>query len=155
MENKVDELFTAQERTLLGPVNTAFLKGEFVCPFDEMIEENEAPIGVLTSYEKAIVVTMQGLIDRHKQAVHDDNTNDKMFLKKVDIEFYKKLLWSSICSRFAKELETSDGLCLRKDWVITSRNKQEDRLFGQEWIAVYLAESDRCEGCPLAESCHS
>ena len=147
----MEELIAAQNGTLLGHVNEAFLKGEFVCPFDEKIGENETPIGVLISYERAIVVAMQQLIDSHNQAVRNHETNDKMFLKKGDKEFYTKLLWSSICSRF--ELETSAELCLREDWVITSKNKQEDMTFGHEWMAVYSIRLGQCEECLLAGIC--
>lgn len=123
MENHYKKLIEAQNLTLMGRINAAFFKGEFVCPFIKDAEEDEHIIGFMSDYEKAVATVSQGLIDLHKKGETSDAEDYPNLIK-----WYGDFLWEMILIRFRNEY-VSYSICLRNNWQITAKPRPRGVIY--------------------------
>ena len=125
---ELSELIEAQQQTSLGLVNEIFLKGEFVCPIEDEVDEEagEAVIGELVDYEKAIYLAGKQVAARNNQAVAEADENEtevdvlQVSLNKSAHKVYGNFLWDSVNSRLGEVAMSSSSIGVRKDWKVVS-----------------------------------
>lgn len=123
MDNKL--LQELQKDTPFGLVNEIFAKGEFVCPVEDEIAENEELAGELTDYEKAIYLARDqngdefNALKRQTESFNDD-VKQKLAVLDQSHDCLDRAFWASVNLRLADKLKKGSGVGVRKDWKIVS-----------------------------------
>lgn len=128
-----------QKDTPFGLVNEIFTKGEFVCPVEDEIAENENLAGELTDYEKAIYLARDKRMDEcnalTKEVIANEDFDDvekthRVAILKKSADCLNDAFWASVYQRLADKLRERSSVGVRKDWKVVSFEAPASRPSG-------------------------
>ena len=122
---KKEDIFEAQAKTLLGPVNEIFLSEKFT-DADEKIGEKETIIGELFPYEKALFTRRGQITSEHNDLVIKGLAGDQSVIPEIksmkkEHELISKLLWLMVHNRL--DDTGNSGIWLRQGYKIVKKEE--------------------------------
>lgn len=145
------DLFAAQKDSILSLINDILVKGELVCPIEDVVcVESEEVIGELTDYEKAIYLARNVAADQFNAMAEEisseveKNPESEPDIKKLERqksvhELLNQLFWENIRFRLNGKNTTSVGI--RQDWQIVAITHNRKNL------------PEKCKDCEKLEHC--
>ena len=159
-----NDLYQAQEETILKMVNDVLAKDEFVLP-DQETGENEKILGEMTTYEKAILSACAIIAEKHNAMIKRSDARDhkeELLSNQVNHEILNDLLWVTIRHRLVEVCEKFDNFGLRSDGKIYAIEESEDMIIKalKDILGLKIIDDSdddqkiKCADCPDYDTCN-